>query len=302
MTTSKYNDIILYNSFVTKLEIVNSGIGYSSSPKIKVYDTDNSIELSTIVDYGGYGAKASIRIEAGSVQYIEIINGGYGYTTEPVINLISPTQQTGYGASFKTTLQNGSISNIIILSNGNNYPDDTYVIIGGQITSINTDFIFKVYNSNFNNYISNYYNIEVVGKYLDNDPIIFYNAFRNQPSSKVGGYITSISITLNDNIDNSVIESLILNNYAILPKIKAGYYIHDTLLIDNLEYNMSDISINNRVITIPILNSNNIHNNSSIILTGGYSYLFKNRLIKQSIIQNNITIEGIIRVYRKFLL
>ena len=42
--------------------------------------------------------------------------------------------------------------------------------------------------------------------------------------------------------------------------------------------------------------------NFKIILTGGYSYLFKNRLIKKSIIQNNITIEGIIRVYRKFLL
>tara|TARA_B100000029_G_scaffold497230_1_gene564556 strand:- start:6061 stop:6819 length:759 start_codon:yes stop_codon:yes gene_type:complete len=39
-----------------------------------------------------------------------------------------------------------------------------------------------------------------------------------------------------------------------------------------------------------------------IILTGGYSYLFKNRLIRQVKIENDITMQGIIKVYKDFLI
>ncbi len=39
-----------------------------------------------------------------------------------------------------------------------------------------------------------------------------------------------------------------------------------------------------------------------IVLTGGYSYLFKNRLIKKAKVDNNITMLGIIKIYREFLL
>ena len=42
--------------------------------------------------------------------------------------------------------------------------------------------------------------------------------------------------------------------------------------------------------------------NFKIILTGGYSSIFKNRLIKRSKIENNITIQGIINIYKYFLL
>ena len=41
--------------------------------------------------------------------------------------------------------------------------------------------------------------------------------------------------------------------------------------------------------------------NSKIVLTGGYSYLFKNRLIKKAKIENDITMQGIIKIYKEFL-
>ena len=41
--------------------------------------------------------------------------------------------------------------------------------------------------------------------------------------------------------------------------------------------------------------------NFKIILTGGYSYIFKSRLIKKSIIENHIAMKGIIQIYRKLL-
>ena len=42
--------------------------------------------------------------------------------------------------------------------------------------------------------------------------------------------------------------------------------------------------------------------NSKIVLTGGYSYLFKNRLVRKSKIDNDITMQGIIIIYKKFLI
>ena len=42
--------------------------------------------------------------------------------------------------------------------------------------------------------------------------------------------------------------------------------------------------------------------NFKIVLTGGYSYLFKNRLVKKVKIENDITMQGIIKIYREFLI
>ena len=39
-----------------------------------------------------------------------------------------------------------------------------------------------------------------------------------------------------------------------------------------------------------------------IVLTGGYSYLFKNHLFKNAKVENNITMLGIIKIYKDFLL
>ena len=39
-----------------------------------------------------------------------------------------------------------------------------------------------------------------------------------------------------------------------------------------------------------------------LVLTGGYSYLFKNRLIKKTMIERDITMQGIITIYKKFLI
>ena len=42
-------------------------------------------------------------------------------------------------------------------------------------------------------------------------------------------------------------------------------------------------------------------NNFKIVLTGGYSYLFKNHLFKTAKIENDITMQGVIKIYRHFL-
>tara|TARA_B100000686_G_scaffold157851_1_gene165539 strand:- start:2007 stop:2765 length:759 start_codon:yes stop_codon:yes gene_type:complete len=42
--------------------------------------------------------------------------------------------------------------------------------------------------------------------------------------------------------------------------------------------------------------------NFKIVLTGGYSYFFKNRLVKKAEIEKNITMHGLIKIYKDFLL
>ena len=39
-----------------------------------------------------------------------------------------------------------------------------------------------------------------------------------------------------------------------------------------------------------------------IILTGGYSNLFKNKIDKKAKVEHDITIQGIIKIYKKFLI
>ncbi len=41
--------------------------------------------------------------------------------------------------------------------------------------------------------------------------------------------------------------------------------------------------------------------NFKIVLTGGYSFLFKNKLIRKANIENDITMQGIIKIYKYFL-
>ncbi len=49
-----------------------------------------------------------------------------------------------------------------------------------------------------------------------------------------------------------------------------------------------------------IIKKNN--KNFKIILTGGYSNFFKDKIFKQATIEKDITIQGILKVYRKFLI
>ena len=49
-----------------------------------------------------------------------------------------------------------------------------------------------------------------------------------------------------------------------------------------------------------IIKKNSIY--FKIVLTGGFSYLFKNRLIKKATIENDITMQGIIKIYKHFLI
>ena len=76
-----------------------------------------------IVFYGGngIGAKTNPVIDSeGQLIAVDIVNGGFGYSTPPNIDVIDPCQN-GDGARLIAEILNGSVVNVIVLSTGSGY-------------------------------------------------------------------------------------------------------------------------------------------------------------------------------------
>ena len=84
----------------------------------------------------------------------------------------------------------------------------------------------------------------------------------------------------------------------IWPDLKCNIYATPftaVLITEKFKEKKIDISSNLKIIQ---LNGKNC----KIVLTGGYSYLFKKRLYKKAKIEKDITMHGIVKIYRNFLL
>jgi hypothetical protein len=70
-----------------------------------------------------------------SVTSITIIDGGSGYVTEPIVNIVS---SWGSGATARAFILNGSINRIIVLTPGSNYRSIPTVVITGGVSNDGT--------------------------------------------------------------------------------------------------------------------------------------------------------------------
>jgi hypothetical protein len=111
----------IVNNGIRFITVTNRGGGYTSAPTIGI----------SSAPVGGKTATASARMiggivvcndntnpEAQSVQSIEIINPGYGYTTTPGVRIIGGG---GNGATATTTLGNGIVGIITMTNSGSGY-------------------------------------------------------------------------------------------------------------------------------------------------------------------------------------
>lgn len=62
-----------------------------------------------------------------SIEHIEILNGGSGYTTAPTVNISG----TGSGATATAVVSGGVVTSIIVSNKGTNYKDATVTLTGG---------------------------------------------------------------------------------------------------------------------------------------------------------------------------
>lgn len=109
---------------LTNINIIDSG---------SLYDA-NVPPIMSISGGGGTDASASVIID-GSVVEFEIISGGTGYTTSPLVSIYG---SAGIGASATAITTNGVVSKILVNTPGNGYISEPIVSVtgGGGIGAI----------------------------------------------------------------------------------------------------------------------------------------------------------------------
>jgi hypothetical protein len=102
---------------LTKINIVNAG---------KLYDASVP-PIMSFSGGGGSGADAQVVID-GSVIDIEVLTGGSGYTSSPLVSIYG---SNGIGASATAVITNGVVSRILINTAGTGYTSEPVVTITG---------------------------------------------------------------------------------------------------------------------------------------------------------------------------
>lgn len=102
---------------VTNINIINSG---------KLYDASVPPILS-FSGGGGSGAEAEVVVD-GSVVDIEVLAGGSGYTSSPLVSIYG---SNGIGASATAIITNGIVSRVLVNTTGSGYTSEPIVTITG---------------------------------------------------------------------------------------------------------------------------------------------------------------------------
>lgn len=102
---------------VTSIDILNGGKNYDAAVP----------PILTISGGGGTGATAEVVVN-GSVVDIEVLEGGSGYTSSPLVSIYG---SNGVGASATAVITNGSVSRILINTSGSGYTSEPVVTITG---------------------------------------------------------------------------------------------------------------------------------------------------------------------------
>ena len=136
-TTAKIKATVT-NGAVSDLEILNSGSGYTFTPRL------------TFTQPGG-GQIAPQTISNGSISGgITVSNGGIGYTTVPIIYIDEPTEEDGIRASLQAVLTDGVLTSVNVLNAGQGYTGTPRVAVidptGAQILPTQVDGDGRVTN------------------------------------------------------------------------------------------------------------------------------------------------------------
>lgn len=103
---------------ITSISITNPGKDYDAASPPKL----------TISNGGGSGASANVTVN-GSITEIEVIAGGSGYTSSPLVSIVGGG---GSGASATAIITKGSVSKILINNGGSGYTSKPEItIVGG---------------------------------------------------------------------------------------------------------------------------------------------------------------------------
>jgi hypothetical protein len=121
----------LVNGGIRFITVTNRGGGYTSTPKVGIsYAPPGGLTgIATAVMIGGVVAcNNNVNPSAKSVQAVQLINAGYGYTVAPGVRFIGGG---GSGAIATATIGNGIIGNITISNAGSGYTSSPTITFTG---------------------------------------------------------------------------------------------------------------------------------------------------------------------------
>ena len=116
---------------ISQINLLNSGSNYLTPPKVKFVNPGGAkITPKALIDGDG-------KIISGSLQ---ILDGGYGYKTAPLIYIDHPTAEGSNPAVLRAQITDGQVSGFTVLSRGNGYTTEPRVRIidpiGAQILDV----------------------------------------------------------------------------------------------------------------------------------------------------------------------
>lgn len=139
---------------ITRIELTNPGVGYTSVPTVTITDStgvnatatarigSSTVQSVTIVDGGsgylnpaveavgggGSGAILQAIVTAGVITNVIVINAGQGYTSAPTLIV---TDNAGTGADLNAVISGSPILSIDIVNGGSGYTSPSVAIDGG---------------------------------------------------------------------------------------------------------------------------------------------------------------------------
>lgn len=123
----------IVNGGIRLITVTNRGGGYTSTPRVAISSAPFAgfTGIATAVMIGGIVAcNDNINPAAKSVQAVEIINAGFGYTVAPGVRFIDGG---GSGASATATIGSGIVGTVNITSSGSGYVNPPLVTFTNQI-------------------------------------------------------------------------------------------------------------------------------------------------------------------------
>ena len=119
------------NGVVSAVEIVNSGSGYTFTPRV------------TFKQPGGAILGAPTVVSGSIASEIQIVDGGQGYTTAPQIYIDEPTGTNGIRAAIQAVVTNGVITSINVVNPGQGYETTPRIAVidpvGAQVLQTQVD-------------------------------------------------------------------------------------------------------------------------------------------------------------------
>ena len=131
--TTATASVSIVNGGIRYITVTNRGGGYKSTPRviISAAPSSGSTGIATAVMIGGIVVcNDNVDPSAKSVQEVQLVNPGYGYTVAPGVKFDGGE---GSGASAVSYIGNGILSGINLLSFGSGYSSPPRITFGNEI-------------------------------------------------------------------------------------------------------------------------------------------------------------------------